>query len=225
MSRWAGRPINYAEYFAAAIEEGVKIIETSARSPEPYMKILKDAGVIVMHRATRTRDIIKAEKAGADAVCILGTEAAGVHGPEEVGIFVRIPAAVEAVKVPVVAGGGICDARGLVAALALGAEGILMGTRFMASKECEVHPNIRKWMLGLSEADTMVILHSIGVANRVVKNSQTEKVRKLEQKGATLEELLPLISGRIGEQTYQVGDTDNAMISVGQGIGLIRYAE
>jgi nitronate monooxygenase len=215
------RHINYEEYFAAAIDEGIKIIETSARSPEPYMKMLKDAGVIVMHRATRTRDIVKAEKAGADAVCILGTEAAGVHGPDEVGIFVRIPAAVETVKVPVVAGGGISDARGLVAALALGAEGILMGTRFMASKECEVHPNIRKWMLSLSEADTMVILHSIKVANRVVRNSQTEKIRVLEQKGATLEELLPLISGRIGEQAYQVGDTDNAMISVGQGIGLI----
>lgn len=215
------RPINYEEYFAAAIEEGVKIIETSARSPEPYMKMLKDAGVIVMHRATRTRDIVKAEKAGADAVCILGTEAAGVHGTEEVGIFVRIPAAVEAVRIPVVAGGGISDARGLVAALALGAEGVLMGTRFMASRECQLHPNIRKWLLGLSEADTMVILHSIKVANRVVKNSQTEKIRELEQKGATLEELLPLISGRIGEQAYQVGDTDNAMISVGQGIGLI----
>ena len=144
-----------------------------------------------MPRATRTRDVVKAEKAGANAVCILGTEEAGVHGTEEVGIFVRIPSAVEAVKVPVVAGGGISDARGLVAALALGAEGILMDTRFMASKECEVHPNISKWMLGLNEADTMVILHSIGVANRVVKNNQTEKVRELEQKGATLEELLP----------------------------------
>ena len=215
------RPINYAEYFAAAIEEGVKIIETSARSPEPYMKMLKDAGVKVMHRATRTRDIVTAEKAGADAVCILGTEAAGIHGPEEVGIFVRIPAAVEAVKVPVVAGGGISDARGFVAALALGAEGVLMGTRFVASKECDVHPNIRKWLLSLSEADTMVILHSIKVANRVVINKQTEKIRELEQKGAPLEELLPLISGRIGEEAYRVGDTDTAMISVGQGIGLI----
>ena len=127
----------------------------------------------------------------------------------------------EAVKVPVVAGGGISDARGLVAALALGAEGVLMGTRFMASRECQVHPNIRKWLLGLTEADTMVILRSIKVANRVVKNSQTEKIRELEQKGATLEELLPLISGRIGEQAYQVGNIDNAMISVGQGIGLI----
>lgn len=215
------RPINYAEYFAAAIEEGVKIIETSARSPEPYMKMLKDAGVKVMHRATRTRDIVTAEKAGADAVCILGTEAAGIHGPEEVGIFVRIPVAVEAVKVPVVAGGGISDARGFVAALALGAEGVLMGTRFVASKECDVHPNIRKWLLSLSEADTMVILHSIKVANRVVINKQTEKIRELEQKGAPLEELLPLISGRIGEEVYRVGDTDTAMISVGQGIGLI----
>jgi NADH:quinone reductase (non-electrogenic) len=215
------RPINYAEYMMAAVEEGVKIIETSARNPEPYMKMLKDAGAVVMHRATMTRDIVNAEKAGADVVCILGTEAAGVHGPEEVGIFVRIPAAVEAVKIPVVAGGGISEGRGLVAALALGAEGVLMGTRFMASKECDVHPGIRKWLLSLSEADTMVILNSIKVANRVVINRQTEKIREMEQKGAPLEELLPLISGKAGEKAYQDGDTDNAMISVGQGVGLI----
>ena len=216
------RPINYEEYMAAALEEGVRLIETSAKSPQPYMQMLKQAGAVVMHRATRTRDIITAEKAGVDAVCILGTEAAGVHGPEEVGIFVRIPAAVQAVKVPVIAGGGISDGRGLIAALALGAEGVLMGTRFMASTECDMHPNFREWILGLNEADTMVVLNSIKVANRVVKNSQTEKIRELEQKGAGLEELLPLISGRVGADAYKSGDTDNAMISVGQGVGLIQ---
>lgn len=215
------RPINYAEYLAAAIEEGVKIIETSARSPEPFMKMLKDAGVITMHRATRTRDIKSAERAGADAVCILGTEAAGVHGPEEVGTLVRIPAAVEAVSVPVVAAGGISDARGLVAALALGADGVLLGTRFMACTECDIHPNYREWLIKLNEGQSMVILRSIGVPNRVAINEQTEKVHEMEKRGASLEELLPLISGRVGAEAYKSGDTEHAMVSVGQGVVLI----
>lgn len=215
------RPINYEEYFAAAIEEDVKIIETSARSPEPYMKMLKNAGVKTMHRATRTRDMNSAEKAGADAVCILGTEAAGVHGPEEVGLLVRIPAAVEAVSVPVVAAGGISDARGFVAALVLGAEGVLMGTRFMASRECDVNPEIKKWLLGLTEADSMVLLNSIKNPNRVVRTEYTERIRDLEMQGAKLEDLLPLISGKHGVAAYVTGDHEQAMISVGQGIGII----
>jgi len=215
------RPINYEEYFAAAIEEGVQIFETSARSPEPYMKMLKDAGVKVMHRATRTRDVRTAERVGADAVSILGTEAAGIHGPEEVGALIRIPAAVEAVKIPVIAAGGITDARGFVAALALGAEGILMGTRFMASKECSIHPNMKQWLLGLSEADTMIYLRSIGNAGRVAKTEYTNKIREMEEKGAALEELLPYIEGRRGQDSYVTGDVSNASISVGQSVGLI----
>ena len=215
------RPINYEEYFATAIEEGVEIIETSARSPEPYMKMLKNAGAKVMHRATRIRDIKTAERVGADAVSILGTEAAGLHGPEEVGALVRIPAAVEAVKIPVIAAGGISDARGFVAALALGAEGILMGTRFMASKECGTHPNIKQWLLELSEADTMIYLRSIGNAGRVAKTEYTEKIREMEEKGAALKELLPYIEGRRGRDSYITGDVTNASISVGQSVGLI----
>jgi len=215
------RPINYEEYFAAAIEEGVQIFETSARSPEPYMKMLKDAGVKVMHRATRTRDVRTAERVGADAVSILGTEAAGIHGPEEVGALIRIPAAVEAVKIPVIAAGGITDARGFVAALALGAEGILMGTRFMASQECGIHPNMKQWLLGLSEADTMIYLRSIGNAGRVAKTEYTTKIQEMEEKGAALEEILPYIEGRRGQDSYITGDVSNASISVGQSVGLI----
>jgi nitronate monooxygenase len=185
------------------------------------MKMLKDAGVKVMHRATRTRDIKTAERAGVDAVSILGTEAAGLHGPEEVGLSVRIPVAVEAVKIPVIAAGGIADARGFVAALALGAEAVLMGTRFMASKECSIHPNIKQWLLELGEADTMIILRSIRNAERVVTTAYTEKIREMEDKGATLQELLPMISGRHGLEAYRSGDRSNAMISVGQTVGLV----
>ena len=118
----SARPVNYEDYFKATIEEGVKIVETSGRSPEPYVKLIKDAGAILIHRATRTRDIKTAERVGADMVTILGTEAAGHPGQEEVTSLVRIPIAADEVKVPVIAAGGIADARGFVAALALGAE-------------------------------------------------------------------------------------------------------
>jgi len=125
------RPVNYEDYFNTAIEEGVNIIETSGRSPEPYMKLLKDAKVKTMHRATRTRDMKTAERVGVDIVTILGFEAAGHPGQEDVGSFVRIPVVVDAVKIPVIAAGGIADARGFVAALALGAEGVLMAPAFL----------------------------------------------------------------------------------------------
>ncbi len=215
------RPVNYEDYFNTAIEEGVNIIETSGRSPEPYMKLLKDAKVTVMHRATRTRDIKTAERVGVDAVTIIGTEAAGHPGMEDVTSLVRIPVATDAVKVPVIAAGGIADARGFVAALALGAEGVLMGTRFLTSKECNVHPKAREWLLQLGEADTILVQRSIKNTERVVRTEFTEKILEMEEKGATLEELLPLISGQRGRNAYITGDISNAKISTGQVVGVI----
>jgi NAD(P)H-dependent flavin oxidoreductase YrpB (nitropropane dioxygenase family) len=215
------RPVNYEDYFNTAIEEGVKIIETSGRSPEPYMKLLKDAGVKVMHRATRTRDARTAERVGADAVTILGIEAAGHPGEEDVTSLVRIPIAVDVVKIPVIAGGGIADARGLVAALALGAEGVLMGTRFMASKECPIHPKIKEWLLQRNETETILIQRSIKNTARVVKTDFTQKILEMEQRGATLEELLPLLSGGRGRNAYLNGDTSEATMTVGQVVGLL----
>ena len=218
----AARPINYAAYITAAIEEGVDIIETSGRSPEPYMKLLKDAGVTTMHRATRIKDIKTAERVGVDMVTILGTEAAGHSGQEEVTSMVRIPVAVDAVNVPVIAAGGIADARGFVAALALGAEGVLMGTRFMASKECTIHDNVKQWMLQRNEADTILIQKSIKNASRVVRTEHTEKILEMEQNGATAAELMPLISGQRRRNTYATGDVSQASITMGQVVGLIR---
>ncbi|MDP3880488.1 MAG: nitronate monooxygenase family protein [Dehalococcoidales bacterium] len=215
------RPVNYEGYFLTAIEEGVKIIETSGRSPEPYIKLLKDAGAKVMHRATRTRDIRTAERVGADAVTILGVEAAGHPGMEDVTSLVRIPVTADAVKVPVIAAGGIADARGFVAALALGAEGVLMGTRFLLSRECNIHPRIKEWLLQLGEADTMLIQRSIRNASRVVRTPHTEKILEMEERGATLEELLPLISGQRGRNAYSTGDFSDANMSAGQVVGLI----
>lgn len=216
------RPVNYEEYFRTALDEGVRIIETSGRSPEPYMQMLKNAGVIIMHRATRTKDIQTAERAGVDAVTILGMEAAGHPGQEEVGTIVRVPVAVKSVKIPVIAGGGIADAYGFVAALALGAEGVLMGSRFMVTKEANIHDNVKKWLCGLSEADTILIQKSVKNASRVVRNAHTEKILEMENKGANINELLPMISGTRGRNAYATGDFSEANISVGQCVGLIR---
>ena len=215
------QPVNHEEYLNAAIEEGVTIIETSGQSPEPYMKLLKDAKVKVLHRAARIRDIRTAERLGVDAVSIVSFEAGGHPGMDDIASLVRIPIAVDAVKIPVIAAGGIADARGLVAALALGAEGVLMGTRFMASKECPMHPKMKEWLLQLRETDTMMIQRSIKNVCRVIKTDYTQRVLEMEDKGATLEELLPLISGDRGKAAYISGDFNDAVIYAGQGVGLL----
>ena len=215
------RPVNYEEYMNAAIEEGVDIIETAGRSPEPYMKLLKDAKVTVMHKCARVRDVKTAERLGVDAVTIIGFEAAGHPGMEDVASLVLIPVAVDSVKIPVIAGGGIGDARGFVAALALGAEGVLMGTRFVASKECAIHPKTKEWLLQLKETDTMMIQRSIKNAARVVRTDYTQKVLEMEEKGATLEELAPLISGNKQKAAYISGDVSDAVMTIGQVVGLM----
>jgi len=215
------RPVNYEEYISATIEEDVKIIEIAGRSPEPYMKMLKDAGVTVMHKCARVRDARTAERVGVDTVAIVGTEAGGHPGMEDVTSLVRIPITADAVKIPVIAGGGIGDARGFVAALALGAEGIVMGTRFMASKECNIHPKVKEWLMQASETDTIMIERSIKNAARVLKTDSSQKVLEAEERGAALEELLPLIAGERGKKALENGDINAGIIYCGQIVGLI----
>ena len=215
------RTVNYEEYIDAAIEEGVNIIETAGRSPEPYMKRLKDAKVKVMHKVARVKNAKTVERLGVDAVTIVGFEAAGHPGMDDVTSLVLIPLTVEAVKIPVIAGGGFGDARGFVAALALGAEGVLMGTRFMASKECPIHPQIGQWLLNARETDTLIIERSIKNAARVMKTEFSQRALEMEEKGATLEELLPMISGDRSKRSYISGDVNDGAIACGQVVGLI----
>ena len=209
------------DYIAAAIEEGIGIIETAARSPEPYMKMFKDAQVKVMHKVGSIKHAKAAERIGVDAVSIVGIEAAGHPVPDDVAGSILIPACVDAVKIPVIAAGGIADARGFVSALALGAEGVLMGTRFFASKECPAHPKIKERLLELGETDTMIINRSINNMQRVIKTDLARKVLELEEKGATLEEILPLIRGEKSRNASEKGDVNNAVITAGQVAGLI----
>jgi len=213
------REVNYADYISAAVEEGVKIIETAGQSPRPYMKLLE--GVKVIHKMARARNARTAERIGVDAVAIVGFEAGGHPGMDDVGSLVLIPRCVDSVNIPVIAGGGIGDARGLVAALALGAEAVVMGTRFMLSRECALHPRIKKRLLEAKETDTLMIERSIGNAARVLKTDLTQRILEVEGKGATLEELLPLISGLRAKKAFDGGDVNAGVIHCGEVVGLI----
>jgi NAD(P)H-dependent flavin oxidoreductase YrpB (nitropropane dioxygenase family) len=216
------RKVNYDEYLNAALEEGVGIIETAGRSPEPFIKAIKQAGARLMHKVSRVRDVKSAERIGVDAVTIVGYEAAGHPGMDNVTSLILIPLAAGSVKIPVIAGGGIGDGRGFIAALALGAEGVIMGTRFMATKECPLHPEIKKWLIEAKETDTLIIERSIKNAARVMKTEFTERILEMEEKGATLDELMPLISGERSKQSYISGNVNDSAIACGQIAGLIR---
>ena len=215
------RTVNMGGYISVALEEGVNIIETSGRSPAPYMDWFKQAKVKVMHKAARTRDIQTAERLGVDAVTIVGFEAGGHPGMEDVTSLVRVPVCVDTVKIPVIAAGGFGDGRGLVAALALGAEGVLMGTRFMASKECPIHPEIKELLLRTRETDTTLVDRSIGMALRVIKTDFSAKVLDMEAKKAKLDDIFALIAGTRVKNSYVSGDVNDSIICSGQTVGMI----
>lgn len=215
------RPVNLEDYIETAIGEGVSIFETSGRSPEPYMKCFEEAGVKVMHKVARVRDAITAERAGANTVAIVGFEAGGHPGMEDITSTVHIPLAAQSVKIPVIAGGGIADARGFVAALALGAEGVVMGTRFLLTSECPAHPKAKEWYLKARETDTITIERSIKNVSRCLRNKVAEEVLELENRGAPLEELLPLVSGLRAKKVLEGGDIEAGVASCGQVVGLI----
>jgi NAD(P)H-dependent flavin oxidoreductase YrpB (nitropropane dioxygenase family) len=174
-----------------------------------------------MHKVASVKAVKTAERIGVDAVTIVGFEEGGNPGMDDVTSSVLIPIAVDSVRIPVIAGGGIGDARGFVAALALGAEGVLMGTRFMMSKECPLHPKIKQWLLQATEKDTLMIMRSINNPERVVTTNFARSVLEMEEKGTSLEELLPMIDGLRQKQALDKGDVDEAMIPCGQVVGLI----
>lgn len=215
------RTIPYEEYFEAALDEGVRIFETSGRSPDSYIKPVKDAGGKFIHKVGSAKHAKSAEKIGIDAVSVVCFESAGHPLPDDVAASALIPACVDAVKIPVIQAGGAADGRGFVSALALGAEGIMMGTRFTVSKECNISDKIKEWFLQLSEKDTMLIHRTINNNERVVKTDFAQKILSMEEKGAGLNELLPLISGEKVKASYQTGDINNALITSGQIVGLI----
>ena len=209
-------------YIDVLLDEGIRIVETSGRSPEPYMKVLKDHNVTVIHKVAGVKYAKTAERVGCDAVTVVGFEAGGHPGMEDVGNIVLVPQTVDAVTIPVFAGGGIADGRGLAAMLALGAEGIVMGTRFLASQEAVVHDNVKRWMVQASELDTAIIQKTIGSTSRVARNAIALQVMDAESRGAELEELLPLISGQRAAKVFNEGDLDAGIFSCGQSVARVR---
>ncbi len=214
-------PKNYDAYIDAIIDGGIRIVETAGRNPEPYMDKLKAAGIKVIHKCTAVRFAKKAEAIGCDAVSIDGFECAGHPGEQDVTSLILIPRTADAVSVPIVASGGFGDARGLVAALALGADAMNMGTRFLATEEAPAHPAVKQWLVRSSEADTVLVMRSLKNTARVLRNAVAEQVVELEAKGAPLEELAPLLSGKRGYKVLTEGDLDYGLFSAGQVVGLI----
>jgi len=209
------------EYFDAIVEEGVAAVETAGRNPEPYLSKLKEAGIKVIHKVPAVRHAQRAEQIGVDAVTLVGFECAGHPGMDDVTTFILLQKAARELSIPVIAGGGICDAKGFVAALALGAEGVLMGTRFMLTHECWAPQRIKGQLLQATELDTMIIERSINNAARVIKNQAALRALEMEQQGATLEELLTVISGQVGLKAFQEDDSDAGVIACGQVVGVI----
>lgn len=209
-------------FIQVMIEEDVRIVETSGRSPEALMPILKENQFKVIHKVVGPKYAKTAERVGVDAVTVVGNETGGHPGMSDVGTLVALPRVVDSVSIPVIAGGGFADGRGLISALALGAEGVLMGTRFMATKEAPIHDNVKNWMLQAEETNTIVVQRNIGSPSRVAWNEVSKEVDRLEKEGATIEQLLPLITGRRAKNVYFEGDIDGGLMSCGQSVGLIK---
>ena len=215
------RPVPNEAFIEVLVEEGVRIVETSGRSPEKLIPLLKEGGITIIHKVAGVRYALTAERLGVDAVTVVGNETGGHPGMQDIGTLVITHMAAKKLKIPVLAGGGFATGHGLVAALALGASGVVMGTRFMAVQESFIHENVKKWMVEADENSTIVIQKNIGSPTRVALNSISKEVQKLEEQGKGLEELLPLITGRRSRGVYYDGDVEAGIWSLGQSVGLI----
>lgn len=213
--------INYDDILDVIINSGVKILETAGRSPEPFMNRLKAAGIKVIHKCVTVRHALSAERIGVDVVSIDGFECAGHPGEEDVGGLVLFPATTQALKIPVVASGGIADGRGLVAALALGCEGINMGSRFLVTQEAPIHDEIKQKFVHMDENQTRLIFRSYHNTARVYRNSIADQVAEIEARGGEFAEVHSLVSGGNQDKAWQTGDIDAGMVTVGMCGGLI----
>ncbi len=216
------KPPPYAEYRQAVIESGVKIVETAGYNPQEHIGELKKHGVKVIHKCTAVRHAVKAEKIGADAISIDGFECAGHPGEDDIPGLILIPAAADQVKIPMIASGGFGDGRGLAAALALGAEGINMGTRFMATVEAPIHQKIKEQIVANDERSTDLIFRTLHNTARVARNAVSQEVLAIEGKGgATIEDVRHLVAGQRGRSVYEKGDPNSGVWSAGMVQGLI----
>ena len=216
------KPVPYEEYAQAIVETGIKIVETAGNNPQRFIPAFKAAGIKIIHKCTSVRHASKAEAIGCDAVSIDGFECAGHPGEDDIPGLILIPCAADKLTIPMVASGGFGDARGLVAALALGADGMNMGTRFMATLEAPVHDNIKQQLIEATERDTALIFRSMRNTARVFKNQVSDEVRALEARGGTtIDDIKHLVAGERGKQALLKGDADAGIWSAGMVAGLI----
>lgn len=215
-------PPPYAEYRKAIIDSGVTIVETAGHRPQEHVEDFKAHGVTVLHKCTAVRHAVSAERMGVDVISIDGFECAGHPGEDDIPGLVLIPAAVDRVSIPVIASGGIADGRGLAAALALGAEGVNMGTRFCATVEAPIHDNIKRFLVANDERATRLIFRQFHNTGRVARNSVSDEVvARSSLPGAVFEDVRPLVSGARGREALESGDLDRGLIWAGQVQGLI----
>jgi len=215
------KPPPYVEYRQAIIDAGVGVVETAGSNPQEHLEHFKPAGVKVIHKATSVRHALKAQSIGVDAVSIDGFECAGHPGEDDVPGLVLIAAAASALEVPLIASGGIADGRGLVAALALGADGVNMGTRFMCTVESPIHARIKEQIVANDERSTNVIFRPFHNTARVVKNSVSDEVLRIQAEGGEFADVRALVSGARGAQVYETGDPEHGLWWAGQAQGLI----
>lgn len=214
-------PPPYEEYARAIIESGIKIVETAGSNPEPFLPAYREAGVKVLHKCTSVRHALKAQRIGVDGVSIDGFECAGHPGEDDVPGLILIPAATRVLDIPVIASGGIADARGLVAALALGADGVNMGTRFLCTQESSIDQKVKEQIVANSELDTQLIFRTLRNTARVADNAISRKVVEIEKAGGTFEDVRELVSGARGRKVFEEGDLDAGIWSAGLAQGLI----
>lgn len=213
----------YPEYIAAIVEGGIKAVETAGRSPEAYMPALKAAGIKVIHKCTSVRHSLKAERIGCDAVSVDGFECGGHPGEDDVPNMILLPRAAEELKIPFVASGGMADGRSLVAALSLGAAGMNMGTRFIATREAPVHQNVKNALVAATELDTRLIMRALRNTERVLKNANVDRLLEIErEKGAklTIDDIHDQVAG-VYPRIMLDGQMDAGAWSCGMVAGLI----
>ncbi len=217
------RPVPYDEYRAAIIDSGVKIVETAGSNPAPHLPSFKEAGIKVIHKCTSVRHSVTAERLGVDAISIDGFECAGHPGEDDIPGLILIPAAADQVRIPMVASGGFGDGRGLAAAIALGADGINMGTRFMATREAPIHENVKQAIVDNDERATNLIFRTMRNTSRVARNKVSDEVVEIESRGgAKIEDVAHLVSGERGRTSVlESGDLDGGIWSAGMIQGLI----
>ncbi|HZU64291.1 MAG TPA: nitronate monooxygenase family protein [Novosphingobium sp.] len=215
-------PPPYADYRRAIIESGVRIVETAGHAPREHVEDFKSHGIIVLHKCTAVRHAVSAQKMGVDVISIDGFECAGHPGEDDIPGLVLIPAAADQVTIPMLASGGIGDGRGLAAALALGAEGVNMGTRFCATREAPIHDNIKQFLLANTERDTRLIFRRFHNTGRVAASPVSNRVVEISAGAeAVFEDIRPLVSGARGRAALETGDLEAGLVWAGQVQGLI----